>query len=211
MAVIQIDRLLETCVRRGASDLHLAVGKPPTLRLNTHLRELQTKVLEPEDTAHLESDENAKEVLQRGVEILADLQQRLYAQDKWGVLLIFQAMDAAGKDGTIKHVMSGVDPQGCQVTSFKQPSEEELDHDWMWRCWKALPERGRIGIFEMMVMNNQLRELAFDRSPTNKIRKAALASGMKSLLADGKLKVLNGTTTAEEIVKVAQVEGIVTM
>ena len=82
-----------------------------------------------------------------GVQWLADLQDKLYAQDRWAVLLIFQAMDAAGKDGTIKHVMSGVNPQGCQVYSFKAPSAEELDHDYLWRCMKRLPERGRIGIF----------------------------------------------------------------
>jgi PPK2 family polyphosphate:nucleotide phosphotransferase len=75
------------------------------------------------------------------------LQDKLYAQDRWSVLIVFQAMDAAGKDGTIKHVMSGLNPQGCQVYSFKAPSAEELDHDYLWRCFKALPERGRIGIF----------------------------------------------------------------
>jgi len=88
-----------------------------------------------------------KETLQLGVETLAAMQDILYAQDKWSLLLIFQAMDAAGKDGAIKHVMSGVNPQGCQVTSFKAPSPEELDHDFLWRCQKQLPERGRIGIF----------------------------------------------------------------
>ena len=82
-----------------------------------------------------------------GVEALAELQDMLYAQDRWAVLLIFQAMDAAGKDGTIKHVMSGVNPQGCQVYSFKAPSAEDLDHDFLWRCMKCVPERGRIGIF----------------------------------------------------------------
>ncbi|SDZ33538.1 polyphosphate:nucleotide phosphotransferase, PPK2 family [Flavobacterium aquidurense] len=88
-----------------------------------------------------------KETLQMGVKALAAMQDILYAQDKWSVLLIFQAMDAAGKDGAIKHVMSGVNPQGCQVSSFKGPSSEELDHDYLWRCQKHLPERGRIGIF----------------------------------------------------------------
>jgi len=88
-----------------------------------------------------------KETLATGVTLMAELQDRLYAQDRWAVLLMFQAMDAAGKDSAIKHVMSGVDPQGCQVYSFKQPSTEELDHDWLWRCSRALPERGRIGIF----------------------------------------------------------------
>jgi len=85
--------------------------------------------------------------LQMGVEALSTLQEVLYAYDKWSVLLIFQAMDAAGKDGAIRHVMSGVNPQGCQVTSYKAPSAEELDHDYLWRCMKNLPERGRIGIF----------------------------------------------------------------
>jgi PPK2 family polyphosphate:nucleotide phosphotransferase len=88
-----------------------------------------------------------KQVLQLGVDVLADMQNILYADDRWSLLLIFQAMDAAGKDGAIKHVMSGVNPQGCQVTSFKAPSTEELDHDFLWRCQRHLPERGRIGIF----------------------------------------------------------------
>jgi PPK2 family polyphosphate:nucleotide phosphotransferase len=87
------------------------------------------------------------QTLQIGVEALATMQDVLYAQDKWSLLLVFQAMDAAGKDGAIKHVMSGVNPQGCQVSSFKAPSSEELDHDFLWRCQKHLPERGRIGIF----------------------------------------------------------------
>ena len=88
-----------------------------------------------------------KETLQIGVDALAAMQDILYAQDKWSLLIIFQAMDAAGKDGAIKHVMSGINPQGCQVSSFKAPSSEELDHDFLWRCQKHLPERGRIGIF----------------------------------------------------------------
>lgn len=89
----------------------------------------------------------AKEALENGIEALASLQEVLYAQDRWSLLVIFQAMDAAGKDGAIKHVMSGINPQGCQVSSFKVPSSEELDHDYLWRCQKHLPERGRIGIF----------------------------------------------------------------
>lgn len=107
------------------------------------------KDVDPSDTGELNSEDKprAKEALQAGVEALATLQDILYAQDKWSVLLIFQAMDAAGKDGTIKHVMSGVNPQGCQVSSFKTPSSEELDHDYLWRSFRHLPERGRIGIF----------------------------------------------------------------
>lgn len=91
--------------------------------------------------------QEAKEQLTKDVEKLAELQSMLYAQDRYSVLVIFQAMDAAGKDGTIKHVMSGINPQGCQVYSFKQPSVEELDHDYLWRINRSLPERGRIGIF----------------------------------------------------------------
>jgi PPK2 family polyphosphate:nucleotide phosphotransferase len=107
------------------------------------------KDIDPRDTRGLESEVKgrAKEMLANGVRWLAEEQEMLYAQDRWGVLLVFQAMDAAGKDGTIKHVMSGVNPQGVQVHSFKAPSSEELDHDFLWRCMKSLPERGRIGIF----------------------------------------------------------------
>jgi PPK2 family polyphosphate:nucleotide phosphotransferase len=107
------------------------------------------KDINPGDTLHLKSEdkEASKEVLTTGIQALAELQDMLYAQDQWAVLLIFQALDAAGKDGAIKHVMSGVNPQGCQVFSFKGPSAEELDHDYLWRCMKCLPERGRIGIF----------------------------------------------------------------
>jgi PPK2 family polyphosphate:nucleotide phosphotransferase len=88
----------------------------------------------------------ARKALDHGVERLADLQEKLYAQNTWALLIMFQAMDAAGKDSTIKHVMSGVNPQGCQVFSFKAPSKEELDHDYLWRSARAMPERGRIGI-----------------------------------------------------------------
>jgi PPK2 family polyphosphate:nucleotide phosphotransferase len=97
-------------------------------------------------TAGLNKDE-AERLLTENTEKLAKLQDKLYAQDRYSVLVIFQAMDAAGKDGTVKHVMSGINPQGCQVYSFKQPSAEELDHDYLWRIYKCLPERGRIGIF----------------------------------------------------------------
>lgn len=107
------------------------------------------KDVDPDDTLDLGSEDKprAKEGLAMGVEALAELQDMLYAQDRWAVLLIFQAMDAAGKDGTIKHVMSGVNPQGCEVFSFKSPSAEDLDHDFLWRCMKCVPQRGRIGIF----------------------------------------------------------------
>ena len=108
------------------------------------------KDIDPGDTAGFSEREDkgrSKEALATGITLLAALQDKLSAQDQWALLLVFQAMDAAGKDGAIKHVLSGVNPQGCQVFSFKSPSSEDLDHDYLWRCMKALPERGRIGIF----------------------------------------------------------------
>jgi PPK2 family polyphosphate:nucleotide phosphotransferase len=110
-------------------------------------KKFRLKDVDPADTWKLKSPEKAAKLLQDSVELLSDLQEKLYAQDRWALLLVFQAMDAAGKDGTIKHVMSGVNPQGCEVSSFKSPSSLELDHDFLWRSTKALPERGRIGIF----------------------------------------------------------------
>jgi PPK2 family polyphosphate:nucleotide phosphotransferase len=111
-------------------------------------RNFRLKDFDPGDTGGIRTDKPAAEgLLQDGVARLRDLQEKLYAQDRWGVLLVLQAMDAAGKDGVIKHVMSGVNPQGCQVYSFKQPSTQDLDHDFLWRNMICLPERGRIGIF----------------------------------------------------------------
>lgn len=112
-------------------------------------KQFRLKDINAADTLDLKAEDKpkAKESLSIGIDILADLQDMLYAQNQWAVLLIFQAMDAAGKDGAIKHVMSGLNPQGCQVFSFKAPTSEDLDHDFLWRCSKALPERGRIGIF----------------------------------------------------------------
>ena len=115
----------------------------------TNGKKFRLKDYDPADTLHLgdEDKPRAKEALAMGIQALSELQDKLYAQDQWAVLLIFQAMDAAGKDGAIKHVMSGINPQGCQVHSFKAPTSEELDHDFLWRCSKRVPERGRIGIF----------------------------------------------------------------
>src|SRR6187399_1168481 len=118
-----------------------------------------------------------KSALQLGVKALAALQDILYAQDKFSLLLIFQAMDAAGKDGAIKHVMSGVNPQGCQVSSFKAPTSEDLDHDYLWRCMRALPERGRIGIFnrsyyeETLVVRVHQAYLAAEKLPDKLVTK----------------------------------------
>lgn len=139
----------------------------------TNGRRFRLKDIDPDDIGDLKSEDKARarEALSIGVEALATLQDMLYAQDRWAVLLIFQAMDAAGKDGVIKHVMSGVNPQGCQVASFKSPSAEDLDHDYLWRCQKHLPERGRIGIFnrsyyeEVLVVRVHPEFLAKQRIP----------------------------------------------
>ena len=115
------------------------IDKPDKFRLSNY---------DPADTCGVDIEKaEAKAMLAEGIDRLSKLQETLYAQDRWAVLAVFQAMDAAGKDSAIKHVMSGVNPQGCQVHAFKQPSHEELDHDFLWRIAKALPERGRIGIF----------------------------------------------------------------
>ena len=132
---------------------------------------------DPAETLKLKSKENAQEWLEQGVARLSELQALLYAQNQWSVLLIFQAMDAAGKDGTIKHVMSGVNPQGCQVFSFKVPSEEDLNHDFLWRTTKCLPERGRIGIFnrsyyeEVLVVRVHPELLARQKLPPSRVTK----------------------------------------
>jgi PPK2 family polyphosphate:nucleotide phosphotransferase len=135
--------------------------------------------VDPGDTLHLDSADKprAKDALAIGIEALTQLQDMLYAQDRWAVLLIFQAMDAAGKDGAIKHVMSGVNPQGCQVFSFKAPTHEDLDHDFMWRTSKSLPERGRIGIFnrsyyeETLIVRVHPEMLAAQKIPRSLVTK----------------------------------------
>jgi PPK2 family polyphosphate:nucleotide phosphotransferase len=142
-----------------------------------HGKKFRLKDHDPADTAKLHSEERAEELLAKGVARMAELQDKLYAQDCWGLLLIFQAMDAAGKDGVIKHVMSGVNPQGCQVYSFKTPSAEELDHDYLWRTMKCLPERGHIGIFnrsyyeEVLIARVHPKVLANERIPASLITK----------------------------------------
>jgi len=142
-------------------------------------KKFRLKDFDPRDTAHLKSSdkEEAKEALQLGIQTLAELQDVLYAQDRWSILLIFQAMDAAGKDGAIKHVMSGINPQGCQVSSFKSPTSEDLDHDYLWRCVKCLPNRGNIGIFnrsyyeETLVVRVHPEFLAKQKLPSECISK----------------------------------------
>lgn len=133
------------------------------------------KDIDPDDTGDFDKNDKDrfKEALDDGIKMLRELQEKLYADDHWGVLLIFQAMDAAGKDGAIKHVFSGINPQGCQVFSFKSPSAEELDHDFLWRCTKNLPEKGRFGIFnrsyyeEVLVVRVHPEYLNAQRLPKN--------------------------------------------
>ena len=112
-----------------------------------HGKDFRLKDFDPEDTGKLHSKDRALELLEKGIAQMAELQNKLYAGDCWALLIIFQAMDAAGKDGAVQHVMSGVNPQGCQVYSFKTPSSEELNHDYLWRTMQRVPERGHIGIF----------------------------------------------------------------
>ena len=145
----------------------------------TEGKKFRLKDIDPDDTGTATSDDKsrARELLEAGVELLAELQDVLYAQDQWSILLAFQAMDAAGKDGAIKHVMSGVNPQGCQVFSFKSPSAQDLKHDYLWRCLKCLPERGRIGIFnrsyyeETLVVRVHSELLAKQKIPRQLITK----------------------------------------
>jgi len=146
----------------------------------TNGKDFRLKDFDPNDTQHFTKDEHkslAKEALATGVLALAELQDKLYAQDRWALLLIFQAMDAAGKDGAIKHVMSGINPQGCQVYSFKSPSAEDLDHDYLWRCMKCLPNRGNVGIFnrsyyeEVLVVRVHPEYLAKQKMPPQLVTK----------------------------------------
>jgi PPK2 family polyphosphate:nucleotide phosphotransferase len=148
------------------------------------------KDYDPADTAGHQSDKPlARELLEGGVQRLSDQQEKLYAQDRWGMLCCFQAMDAAGKDSTIKHVMSGVSPQGVQVTSFKAPGPEELDHDFLWRIIRALPARGCIGIFnrshyeEVLTVRVHPALLEKQRLPASLIGKWIWAERLEAIAA----------------------------
>jgi PPK2 family polyphosphate:nucleotide phosphotransferase len=142
-------------------------------------RRFRLSRIDPADTRHLDEGDKpmGRQLLAQGIQLLAELQDKLYAQDRRSLLVVLQAMDAAGKDGTLKHVMSGVNPQGVQVHSFKRPSDEELDHDYLWRAWRALPERGRIGIFnrsyyeEVLVVRVHRAILAAQKLPPDCVTK----------------------------------------
>ena len=172
------------------------------------------KDFDPGDTGDLGSEDKprAKEMLQAGVEALAELQDKLYAQDRWSLLLVFQAMDAAGKDGAIKHVMSGVNPQGCQVVSFKSPSSEELDHDYLWRCNRNLPERGRIGIFnrsyyeEVLVLRVHRALLEKQKLPPQRVTKDIWNERYRDIRAYERYLNANGTIVRKFFLYVSRAE-----
>ncbi len=172
------------------------------------------KNFDPGDTQGIKSEakSEAKALLQRGVEWLSEQQDVLYAQDRWAVLMVFQAMDAAGKDGTIKHVMSGVNPQGCHVTSFKQPSSEELDHDFLWRCLRYTPERGRIGIFnrsyyeEVLVVRVHKELLARQKMPTELMTKQIWRDRYEDIVNYERYLARNGVAVVKFFLHVSKEE-----
>ena len=177
-------------------------------------KHFRLKDYDPADTHGLKSDmkPQARELLVKGVEELARYQDILAAQDRWAVLLMFQAMDAAGKDGTIKHVMSGVNPQGVQVSSFKAPSAEERDHDYMWRTMKRLPERGQIGIFnrsyyeEVLVVRVHPEILDSERLPGPLITKKIWQERFEDINAFESYLTRNGTVIRKFFLHVSKKE-----
>jgi PPK2 family polyphosphate:nucleotide phosphotransferase len=172
------------------------------------------KDIHPGDTGTLKSQDKprAKEALQIGVDALAELQDMLYAQDRWAVLLIFQAMDAAGKDGAIKHVMSGVNPQGCEVYSFKAPGANELDHDFLWRTHLRVPERGRIGIFnrsyyeDVLVVRVHPELLQFQKLPQRLIGKNIWDDRYKAIRNFERYLARNGVAICKFFLHVSRAE-----
>jgi PPK2 family polyphosphate:nucleotide phosphotransferase len=176
-------------------------------------REFRLDDYDPDDTGKMEAESaSAREILSKDIERLAQLQDRLYAEHQWAVLIVLQAMDAAGKDSTIKHVMSGVNPQGCQVYSFKAPSDEELDHDFLWRAAKALPERGRIGIFnrsyyeEVLVVRVHPELLDRQRLPVRPEGKRLWDERYESINAFEQHLARNGTAIVKFFLHVSQDE-----
>jgi PPK2 family polyphosphate:nucleotide phosphotransferase len=172
------------------------------------------KHITPGDTRGIKDERKpeARERLAEGVAWLAEEQEKLYAQDRRSLLLVFQAMDAAGKDSTIKHVMRGVNPQGCQVTAFKQPSELDLDHDWMWRHWCALPERGRIGIFnrsyyeEVLIVRVHESILASQKLPKSLVTKGIFRQRLSDIAHFEDYLTRNGITVLKFFLHVSRKE-----
>lgn len=177
-----------------------------------HGKKFRMKDYDPADTARLRSEEHAQDLLDKGIARMTDLQDKLYAQNRWALLLIFQGMDAAGKDSAIKHVMSGVNPQGCQVYSFKTPSGEELDHDYLWRVVKNLPERGRIGIFnrsyyeEVLVVRVHPEVLANERLPPPLVTKKIWEERFEDICSFERYLSRNGTVIRKFFLNVSRKE-----
>jgi PPK2 family polyphosphate:nucleotide phosphotransferase len=173
------------------------------LRLDDH---------DPADTSGVASRGHAEKLLEKSIELLRLMQEKLYAQDRWALLLIFQGMDAAGKDSAIKHVMSGVNPQGCVVHSFKAPSPHELDHDFLWRTHTAGPERGRIGIFnrsyyeEVVVTRVHPELLAAERLPEPVVTKHIWAERYEDINAHERYLARNGTVIRKFFLHLSKAE-----
>ena len=168
--------------------------------------------IDPAETLGFESKDEVADTVARGVARLSALQEKLYAQDRWAVLLVFQALDAAGKDSTIKHVMSGVNPQGCEVFSFKAPSNEELDHDFIWRAARCLPERGRIGIFnrsyyeEVLVVRVHPELLAREKLPQPLVTKHIWKERFEDIVSFERHLARNGTVILKFFLHVSGAE-----
>jgi PPK2 family polyphosphate:nucleotide phosphotransferase len=187
------------------------IGYAHDFRVNKGAK-FRLKDIDTGDTGKLKSSEEAKELLAESIKLMSDLQVKLYAQEKWSLLLIFQAMDAAGKDGTIKHVMSGINPQGCQVTSFKAPSTYELSHDFLWRSNLALPERGRIGIFnrsyyeEVLVVRVHREALKAERIPSPLVTKHIWKERFEDINAHERYLTRNGVVIRKFFLHVSKAE-----
>jgi PPK2 family polyphosphate:nucleotide phosphotransferase len=189
--------------------IHGKLVKPFRVEHGKHFR---LKDYDPAHTAGVKTKKEANELLEQGIQKLADLQDKLYARNSWALLLIFQAMDAAGKDGVIKHVMSGVNPQGCQVFSFKAPSAEELNHDYMWRAMKNMPERGRIGIFnrsyyeEVLVVRVHPELLKAEKLPPSLITKDLWKDRFEDICAFERYMTRNGVVIRKFFLNVSKKE-----
>jgi PPK2 family polyphosphate:nucleotide phosphotransferase len=175
-------------------------------------RKFRLKDFDPADTSGVKSKKHAEKELPLGIERMVELQDKLYAQDRWAILLIFQALDAAGKDGVIKHVMSGLNPQGCQVYSFKQPSVEELDHDFLWRSNVRIPERGRIGIFnrsyyeEVLVVRVHKELLERQHMPASLVTKNIWAERFTDINAYERYLTRNGVIIRKFFLNISKEE-----
>ncbi|HXE14132.1 MAG TPA: polyphosphate kinase 2 family protein [Bryobacteraceae bacterium] len=173
-------------------------------------RGFRLKDFDPGDTGGIQSQEEARDLIEGGLSSLRDLQEKHYAQDQWAVLLILQAMDAAGKDSLVKHVMSGVNPTGCRVYSFKKPSIEELDHDFLWRTTKSLPERGKIGIFnrsyyeEVLMVRVHPEALAEEKIPSSLITKKLWRERFEDICAFERYLARNGVVTRKFFLHVSE-------